>query len=136
MNNAAANLSATSTTPQKGDRLAYGDREGVYLGWSHLGCYAVVEDGDEDTVVFYVPRWVKVLATAESRENSVWLASDENGVKVYEVVRAGFDFVVSVETGDKVKVTVEAAEGSEPPRAAKMGARRMARKAATGSARG
>jgi len=72
---------------------------------------------------------------AETRENSVELVEENGSVKVFAVVRAGFDFVVTVETGAKVKVTVEAAEGSEPTRAAKMGARRAARKMATGSAR-
>jgi len=80
-------------------------------------------------------RGAEFAPVAETRENSVELIEEAGAVKVYAVVRAGYDFVVSVETGDKVSVTVEAAEGSEPTRAAKMGARRMARKAATGASR-
>lgn len=54
------NITTSSTTPIKGDRLSYGERRGTYLGWNHLDCYAVSEEGS-DEVVFYAMTFAEVV---------------------------------------------------------------------------
>lgn len=118
---------AAATTPKKGDILSYGEREGVYLGWTYLDSYAVREDGS-DEILFYaatfVTHWTSADGTYRPRitpRNSTHkiIADVTRAISMGRTVRLGrwralydsFSDLIEIEFGDD---TQEVRAGAEP----------------------